>query len=113
MLLHASIPAIFGSALLDKYPNLVQDMEAMDEGMEYFLAGWPAMMPVKGVFAKHWGRRKVWEAVDGFQKALDGFVADEDGWEDGGEEADVWGDLGDVSELMLERNQLWRGMLIP
>lgn len=85
----------------------------MDEGMEYFLAGWPAVMPWKGVFGKHWGRRRVWEAVDGFQRGLDRFVKDEDGEGDGGEEDYGWGDLGDVSEFVLERNRLWKGLFPP
>lgn len=107
MLGHACIPAMFGRALLDKYPTLLQDVYAMDKAMVFFLLGLPAVTPLPGVFGAHMVRRRVWGAMDAQQRALDGLA------EGKGDEVDYeWGDLGDVSELVLERNKLWRGKIL-
>src|SRR4051812_8817705 len=41
MLGHASVPALFGRGLLEKYPELLHDVFKMDEGMMFFLMGLP------------------------------------------------------------------------
>lgn len=102
MLSHAIIPTVFGSGLLDKYPNIVQDAITLDEGMPFFLMALPIMTPWPGVAKVHLERRRLWSAMDEMQTQLDKKAR--------GEETDYsWGDLDDVCEFMLERNRIWRG----
>jgi hypothetical protein len=102
MLGHASVPAIFGSSLMEKYPELLHDVYAMDYGMYYLLMGLPALTPWPGVAQAHMARFRVWEALDDQQRALDA-VAE-------GKPIDPsWGELDDVSELLLKRNAFYRG----
>lgn len=72
----------------------------MEEGIEFFLLGLPAVTPWSGVFAAHMARRRVWEAMDGQQKVLDVLAR--------GQEEEEW-DIGDVSEFVMERNRSWIG----
>ncbi|KAH8598027.1 cytochrome P450 [Bisporella sp. PMI_857] len=97
---HASIPGVFGKALLDKYPDLLHDIYAMDIGMYYFLMALPAWTPWPGVNKAHRARRGVWRAMDDFQRALDAHV---DGKPDF-----MWGDLDDVSAFILGRHEVFR-----
>lgn len=103
MLGYASIPVVFGRGLLEKYPFLLQDVQTMDDGMIFFLLGLPAVTPWSGVFTAHMARRRVWEAMDGQQKVLDRLARGDN------DDDEEWGDLEDASELVLERNRLWRG----
>ena len=56
MMGHASIPAFFGQALTEKYPNLLQDIYSMDRGMMFFLMGLPSWFPWPGVMEAHLAR---------------------------------------------------------
>jgi hypothetical protein len=42
MLGYASVPAIFGSAIMEKYPSLLYDIYDLDSGFYFFLMGLPA-----------------------------------------------------------------------
>lgn len=105
MLSHAIIPTVFGSGLLDKFPNIVQEVIALDEGVPFFVMGLPIMTPWPGVAKAHMARRRLWSAMDEMQMQLDKKA--------NGEDTDYsWGDLDVVSEFMLERNRIWRGMFL-
>jgi hypothetical protein len=104
MLSHVIIPTVFGTGLLDKFPSIVQDVITLDEGIPFFLMDLPIMTPWPGVARAHLARRRLWSAMDEVQTQLDKKAR--------GEETDYsWGDLDDVSEMMLERNRIWRGEL--
>ncbi len=98
----ASTNAIFGSALLGKYPDLLHDVKEMDKGMYYFLMGLPSWFPWPGVMSAHFARARAWKAMDDHQEALDALAM--------GKSMDsTWGDLDDVSQLVLKRNESFRG----
>lgn len=102
MMGYASIPGMFGRGLIEKYPGILHDIYDMDAGFTYFLMGLPALTPWPGVFKAHHARQKVHRAVDDQQRALDALGQ--------GKPFDsTWGDLDDVSELILKRNALFRG----
>jgi hypothetical protein len=106
MLNHASVPAVFGAAILDKYPDLLHNMYAMDKGMTYFLMGLPAWFPWPASVTAHIARSRLWQALDDQQRALDSLAE--------GKPIDPsWGDLDDVSPFILKRNEIYRGMRIP
>ncbi|KAI1005302.1 hypothetical protein K3495_g2913 [Podosphaera aphanis] len=67
----ASIPAVFGSALLEKNPELIQNVFEMNKGMGFFLIGLPAWLPWSGVMKAHIARHGLWECLDEYQQALD------------------------------------------
>jgi hypothetical protein len=101
----ASVPGLFGRGLLEKYPRLLQDVYEMDMGMMYFLIGLPAWTPWPDVFKAHMARRRLWEAMDDQQRALDK-LAD-------GEEIDYsWGDLEDVSDFIKDRHKVFKGLFV-
>lgn len=99
---HSSVPAFFGRALLDKYPTLLHDVYDLDKGMYFFLAGLPAWTPWPTAARAHTARFRLWQALDDHQRALDASA-------EGNSVDPSWGDLDDVSELVLKRNKLFRG----
>lgn len=101
MLGHASVPALFGHALLEKYPNIIQDVYEMDKGMYYFLMGLPGWFPVPGLMKAHMARFRLWQYMDDYQRALDATADDRP--------VDYsWGDFDDVSEVTLKRNAMFK-----
>lgn len=96
-----STAALFGRGLLEKYPDILHDLYEMDKGMYFFLLGLPAWFPWPGVMRAHIARYKVWTALDDYQRALDAIV-------EGKDFASTWGDLDDVSEMMLRRHEGYR-----
>lgn len=102
MLGHASVPAIFGHALMEKYPGILHDMYDMDAGRSYLLRKLPPWIPWPGIVQAHMARFKVWQCLDEQQKVLDAMVK--------GEAVEsAWGYLENVSMLVLERNAIYRG----
>lgn len=98
----ASIPAIFGSGLIEKYPNLIHDLHDMEAGMPYFMMGLPAWIPFPTIGRAYLARQRVLRAMDSFQEALDALVDDES--------MDFsWGNLDDVSELIMNRHAIYKG----
>jgi hypothetical protein len=102
MMGHASIPAFFGQALMEKYPNLLQDIYGMDRGMMFFLMGLPAWFPWPGVMEAHLARFRLWHAMDDLQRVLDATVV-------GAPVDSSWGDLEDVSEFIMKRHSFFKG----
>lgn len=101
MLGHASVPAFFGHALLEKYPDLLHDVYDMDKGVNFFLAGLPAWIPWPTISRAHMARFRLWQALDSQQRALDAMAEDKP--------VDrSWGDLDDLSDLIMKRNKLFR-----
>jgi hypothetical protein len=102
MLGHASVPALFGRAILEKYPELLHDIYDLDSGIYFFLMGLPAWTPWPGVMKAHLGRYKTWEAMDDFERALDALA-------DARPVDPSWGELDDVSGFIQERHKLYKG----
>jgi len=102
MMGHASIPAFFGQALMEKYPNLLQDIYGMDRGIMFFLMGLPAWFPWPGVMKAHLARLRLWHAMSDLQRALDAIVV-------GAPIDSSWGELEDVSEFIMKRHSFFRG----
>lgn len=99
---HASVPALFGRAILEKYPDLLHDIYDMDSGMYFFLMGLPAWTPWPGVMKAHLGRYKAFEAMDDLERALDALT-------DGKPVDPSWGELDDVSGFIGARHKLYKG----
>lgn len=105
MCCYATVPAIFGRGLLEKYPKLIQDVLSLDEGIPFFLQQLPLFTPWLGVTAAHFARQHLWQVMDQQQIQLDKKA--------NGEETDYsWGGLDDISELVMRRNKLWRGKFL-
>jgi hypothetical protein len=102
MMGNSSLPAVFGQALLEKYPDILYDVYDMDNGMYFFLMGLPSWFPWPGVMQAHLARARVWQCMDDHQRALDAIAE--------GKPLDpTWGDLDDVSDLITKRNKIYRG----
>ncbi|EHL01702.1 putative 25-hydroxycholesterol 7-alpha-hydroxylase [Glarea lozoyensis 74030] len=98
---HASIPAMHGNAFLDKYPEVLHDIYELDKGMLYLIMGLPAWTPWSPVISAHNARRRLWEALDAQQVAMDAQAKGED-------PGDGWGDMEDVSPFTRNRNEMYR-----
>ena len=104
MMGNASVPGLFGRALMEKYPDLLHDVYDMDAGMYFFLVGLPAWTPWPGVLKAHMARSRVLKALDDHQTALDATV--------GGKPVDpTWGDFDDVSDFIMKRHETFRSKL--
>ncbi|KAK0100997.1 hypothetical protein ONS95_013013 [Cadophora gregata] len=98
---YALVPAVFGHALLEKYPAILHDLHIMDTGSSYLLKNLPPWIPWPGVVQAHMARFKALQCLDEHQKAVDGMIM--------GMGTDAsWGDLEDVSELIMKRNIVFR-----
>jgi hypothetical protein len=98
----ASIPAVFGRGLMEKYPEILRDLYDMDAGISCsrrFLTSWTAWPAItKGYLA----RQRVLRALDGLQEALDAIVDEK-------HVDPLWGDLDDVSEFITKRHSIYKG----
>ncbi|CAG8984016.1 hypothetical protein HYALB_00002956 [Hymenoscyphus albidus] len=98
---HCSVPVIYGSAFIEKFPNVLHDVYEMDKGMPYFLMGFPSWFPWPSVLKAHIARNRVWQALDDQQRAFDDLSE--------GKEIDYsWGDLDDVSDFSKRRHEIYR-----
>ncbi|KAF4634656.1 hypothetical protein G7Y89_g3455 [Cudoniella acicularis] len=98
---HASIPATFGGAFMEKYPDILHDVYDMDNGMYFFLMGLPAWFPWPGVMKAHLARSRLWQALDDQQRNLDALA-------DGKDVDYSWGDLDDISEMITRRHSTFK-----
>lgn len=90
MMGNASVPALFGHALLEKYPGILHDVYDMDKGMYFFLMGLPSWFPWPGVMRAHLARQRLWQAMDDHQRAMDAAAS--------GKHLDSsWGDLDEYA----------------
>jgi len=60
---HASVPGIFGNAIMEKHPELLHDVYDMDQGLYFFLMRLPSFTPWPGVLKAHAARARLWKAV--------------------------------------------------
>ena len=102
MMGYASVPAVFGSALMNKYPDILLDLYDMDSGIYFFKLILPAWIPWPGVMKAHLARFRLWQAMNDFQRALDATV-------DGRPVDSSWGDFDDTSQLILRRHAYFKG----
>ena len=63
MLGNASVPGLYGAALLGKYPDLLHDVYDMDAGLKFFLMGLPFYTPWPRVLKAHMARSRLWNAL--------------------------------------------------
>jgi len=97
----ASVPAIFGRAIMEKYPDLLHHVYDLDGGLYFFLMGLPPWTPWPGVMKAHLGRYKIWEAMDDLQRALDALAE--------GKPIDAsWGELDDVCDFIMQRHAIFK-----
>ncbi|TVY49533.1 25-hydroxycholesterol 7-alpha-hydroxylase [Lachnellula occidentalis] len=98
---HTSVSAMFGSALMEAYPDLLHDTYSFDKGMYYLLAGLPWFTPWPPAIMAHMARSNLWAALDDQQRALDALA-------EGKPVGYSWGQLDDVSEFIMKRNEVYR-----
>ena len=97
-----SVPAIFGRAYMENYPDILHDVYEMDKGMMWLLMGLPLWTPIPSVARAHIARFRIKQSMNAFHRALDA-VAHEKVVDP------AWCDLEDVSPLILERHTMFKG----
>ena len=98
----ASVSAVFGHGLIEKYPDILLHLYRMDAGMPYFMAGFPAWTPWPEIGRAYFARQIVLQSLDAFQEALDALADDKP-------VDSSWGDLDDVSEFIMKRHAIYKG----
>lgn len=100
-----SVPALFGRAFMENYPEIIRDVYDFDSGLTYFLLGLPWWTPWPSVMKAHLARWRVQDYMKEFSKALDDTL-------DGKRVDSKWDDLDDVSEFIRKRQELFRSKFI-
>jgi len=100
MMGHVSVPALFGRAFMENFPNVLQDLYTMDYGLNWFLMGVPRWLPIPPATRAHLARRRVRQAVAAFHTAYDAVT--------NGKGDPAWGDMDDVSQALKMRNAIYR-----
>ncbi|KAN0075935.1 Cytochrome P450 [Elaphomyces granulatus] len=90
-----------GQAILDFYPDLLQDLWTLDSQSYSLMAGAPRWLPHPGVSAAYAARYRLQKVIATFQAA---FGEAEDGRDPGVE----FRDLDDISELERVRLRVWK-----
>ena len=98
---HIAMSALAGTEFLEVYPSALDDMWSFDAGSTYLSLGLPRWLGIPSLTRAHIARRKLLMNVKSFQQALDSVTA-------GAEPEQPWRELADVSDLLLERNAVWR-----
>ncbi|KAI9837586.1 MAG: hypothetical protein M1819_007237 [Sarea resinae] len=91
-----------GSTFVENYPAVLEDIWDLDAGFRWLNAGLPRWIPVGSRTRAHVARSRLNRALAAFHRAMD-LVSE------GGDPGAAWGDMGDVSELIAQRNRIWRG----
>lgn len=101
MMGHASVPSLFGKSFLEVYPDVLNEVYAMDYGFKWLMTGLPRWVPILPLTKAHIARKRARDMVAKFFEAFDKAV-------DGNPDP-IWGDLDDVSQLIKSRNAIYRG----
>ena len=94
-------PALMGFSFMKIYPNCITDIWTFDAGLPFFLSKTPSWLPIPTLRKAHAARARLHAALIDFFKALERTV-------DGKELDPRWGDLSDVSDVILLRCKAWR-----
>lgn len=92
---------LMGTAFVDFYPPLLEDLWTFDSQFNALLMGAPKWLPLPGISAAYAARHRLIRLVAAFHTA---FAA----WDDGRDPGFDFRDLDDVSEPMKERMRSWR-----
>ncbi|KAL2002139.1 hypothetical protein VTN02DRAFT_589 [Thermoascus thermophilus] len=92
---------LMGTAFVDFYPPLLEDLWTFDSQFNALLMGAPKWLPLPGISAAYAARHRLIRLVTAFHTA---FAA----WDDGRDPGFDFRDLDDVSEPMKERMRSWR-----
>ena len=99
-------PAMMGKAFMDNNPGIIQDIWDFDIGLPLFMIQLPRWLPIPMLRKAYAARDRLAAALAGFHTALADAL-------DGKDPGPRWKDLSDVSELMWERNRVWRSVRVP
>ncbi|TQS36007.1 hypothetical protein Golomagni_03555 [Golovinomyces magnicellulatus] len=94
------VTSIFGSAFLEKNPDLIQNIYEMERGMKFLTMGIPAWFPWPSNVKAHMYRNMILLSLDDYQKALDNKIKNKPN-------GLLWGDLDDVSDFVLARHRFY------
>ncbi|KAI9741846.1 MAG: hypothetical protein M1834_000234 [Cirrosporium novae-zelandiae] len=96
---HMIVPALVGAAFVENFPDIFQDLWALDDAMVPMLAGLPRWFPLPSLPPAYAARRRLIAAMMELDDAIN---AEEKGEEPEG--GFRWADLSDVSELIRRRS---------
>lgn len=98
---HITTSVLMGTAFVEAYPNLLEDLWKFDNEFNALLMGAPRWLPSPGISAAYAARHRLIRLFEIFHKAFAAFEEDRDpGFE--------FRDLDDVSEPMKERMRSWK-----
>ncbi|KAK3401465.1 cytochrome P450 [Sordaria brevicollis] len=92
-----TIPPIFGRDLLDRNPQLEEDLWKFDRVIPFLFINLPEWLPFKVMKEGLEARKRLLDEVEAFSRRVTQFQR--------GEEVDDGADMSDVSDVFLERNK--------
>ena len=98
---YVSSPSLFGQAFVDNYPTFLQDIYDLDGGLQWLLLGLPRWLPIRSLSKAYNARRRLQSNIATLQSALDNEAT-------GLSNSAEWRELDDVSELIKNRNKVFR-----
>ncbi|KAI9687531.1 MAG: hypothetical protein M1822_002141 [Bathelium mastoideum] len=112
---HCANPSLFGTALLENYPDLYDWLWAFDAGFRLLATGAPRFIPIPTLTRAQIARSRLLAALTAFHRALDAYEASESDQQQNQQQPQPssdapgwWRDLGDVSPLVRARADIYR-----
>lgn len=98
---HITLPVLFGKALLEYHPSIIQDLWTMEYAVEYFIMGVPRWLPIPAVTRAYNARRRILMSLATFHEALDATA-------EGKDAGPEWRDMSDISEMIMRRHEIFK-----
>ena len=105
---HMTLPIIFGKAFVANSPNVVEDIDLLDDSFSSMIIGLPRWLPIPSL-------KRAYEARDRLQHDLACLYSSLDKTALGLDPGPDWRDLSDVSQLVKDFDAIWMnvGLSVP
>ncbi|CAD6572719.1 MAG: Cholesterol 7-alpha-monooxygenase [Alectoria sarmentosa] len=100
------VPSLVGREFLENYPEALEDIQDLDDGLKYLVLGLPRWLPIPSLSKAHIARRRLLDAIRSLHGSLDQTAA-------GNEPNQPWRDLSDVGAVLKGRHAIWNAYGTP
>lgn len=97
---HVLLPTLIGTEFLEIHPTTVEDLWDLDGGFTWLKWGVSRLWGISSLTRAHTARRRLLTALESFHEAADAVS-------NGDEAKEPWREIGDLTEVMKERREVW------
>ena len=101
-----SISSLMGSEFMELYPNTLEDVWDLENGLCYLMLDLPRWVPIRSLTKAHIARFRLLRSIEAFHKALNLPLA-------GNKQESPWRSLDDVSDIIKARASIWKAQKVP